>query len=203
MRYPLYRFQISGITLLSYPFSFPLCFFLFPLIFFLLLPFPTLFFFHFYLFLFFILDSFSKEMVEEASGIGGNRSTSLPANRQRVEFSARLPYPLSGGTERKGTVHRKTVKRPRHGVIKVKWIPTFFLFFSFFYGWLMVSRRFTFQIVLKLPHRPRNPCTREDLAIPLDFYDSPPRDGKKNDANSGNSPLSFMLYSPLIISQRN
>lgn len=203
MRYPLYRFQISGITLLSYPFSFPLCFFLSPFIFFPLLPFPTLFFFHFYLSLFFILDSFSKEMVEEASGIGGNRSTSLPANRQRVEFSARLPYPLSGGTKRKGTVHRKTVKRPCHGVIKVKWIPTFFLFFSLFHGWLMVSRRFTFQIVLKLPHRPRNPCTPEDLAIPLDFYDSPPRDGKKNDANSGNSPLSPVLYSSLIISQRN
>lgn len=67
----------------------------------------------------------------------------------------------------------------------------------------MVSRRFTFQIVLKLPHRPRNPCTRGDLAISLDFYDSSPRDGKKNDANSGNSPLSFVLYSSLIISWRN
>lgn len=69
---------------------------------------------------------------------------------------------ISGEKERvreKDTVDRKTVKRPRHGVIKVKWIPAFFLPFRPPLRARAKVPRFTFQIVLKLPHRPSNPCT--------------------------------------------
>ena len=67
----------------------------------------------------------NDERSEAGLVIGGNRGTSRTEGR---EFSARLPLSSPYSThsrkkEKEATVHRKTVKRPRCGVIKVKWIP--------------------------------------------------------------------------------
>ena len=70
-----------------------------------------------------------KKSVSKWLEIGGNHGTSLLANGlEGGVFGTIFPSSQGRRNERKkDTVHRKTVKRPRHGVIKVKWILPFLL----------------------------------------------------------------------------
>ena len=70
-----------------------------------------------------------KKSVSKWLEIGGNHGTSLLANGlEGGVFGTIFPSSQGRRNERKkDTVHRKTVKRLRHGVIKVKWILPFLL----------------------------------------------------------------------------